>query len=574
MGARGNALGPRGRIGLPCVSLCRRVPFFLSFAMLTRVAAFVLLVAGVSQGQTTVSVSFDSAVREAPATGRLVLYTIRDGAPVGSESPADGPFAEDPQPLIAVDVKELAPGAAAKIDDGADAFPATLSKLPQGKYRLQAVLDLHSDNSSWKREPGNLYSDPVTVVVGAADGPVTVPIKLTHAVVEQPLPKAEGVEFVSVRSKLLSEFRGHDVMLRAGVVLPVGYDAKADRKYAAVYEVPGFGGDHRDVARMAVWRKAPAETPIGRLARNIFWIVLDPESGNGHTLFADSANNGPCARALIEELIPAIEARYRLDPRPAARLLRGHSSGGWSTLWLALNYPQTFGATWSTSPDPVDFRRFQLIDIYGQRSFYSVSGYPPPDSPDTPQLLRLAKVPAGLKPSGIPDGPEMIVSYRLGGRVLMTVEQEARGEDVLGPDNTSGQQWDSWFAVFGPRNAAGHPAALFDPKTGVIDRAVAEQFRKYDIAGLLRANPEKYGPLFLQRVRLIVGDQDNYFLNEAVSLLKPELEGLKTGGLPEGRHGYIKIVPGADHGSVAMSADFRAIPEEMMDHLARNKLVP
>ena len=30
-------------------------------------------------------------------------------------------------------------------------------------------------------------------------------------------------------------------------------------------------------------------------------------------------------------------------------------------LWLATEYPHIFGAAWASSPDPVDFRRFQLV---------------------------------------------------------------------------------------------------------------------------------------------------------------------------------------------------------------------
>jgi hypothetical protein len=280
-----------------------------------------------------------------------------------------------------------------------------------------------------------------------------------------------------------------------------------------------------------------------RLAQNTFWIVLDPESGNGHTLFADSANNGPRGKALTTELIPALEAKYHLKPDPFARLLRGHSSGGWSTLWLALTYPETFGATWSTSPDPVDFRRFQLPDIYGQKSMYTD--------------------PAGAE----------IPSERSQAKVKMTIRQENAAEEVLGADNTSGQQWDSWFAVFGPRNAAGHPAALFDPKTGVIDHALAEQYRKYDIGELLRAQPGTYGLTLLQRCRIAVGDQDSYYLNEAVALLKADVDKLSFLQFPEGQHGYIKILPGFDHGSIFMSPELQHIPQEMVDHLVLHKCV-
>src|SRR5262249_7109874 len=92
-------------------------------------------------------------------------------------------------------------------------------------------------------------------------------------------------------------------------------------------------------------------------------VVLDPSCRLGHHVFADSENNGPCGQALIEELIPHIEKEYRGLGLPVGRFVTGHSSGGWSSLWLQVTYPDFFGGVWSTAPDPVDFRDFQRIDL-------------------------------------------------------------------------------------------------------------------------------------------------------------------------------------------------------------------
>lgn len=297
--------------------------------------------------------------------------------------------------------------------------------------------------------------------------------------------------------------------------------------------------------------------------RSTFWIVLYPEGPNGHTLFADSANNGPCGRALVEELIPALEKKYPLMAVPEARLLRGHSSGGWSTLWLATEYPGVFGACWSSSPDPVDFRRFQLTNIYDAHNFY---GFPTNGLRSTAAYAAeewAKKVPQGVVPATSDAGPggvDRLVSFRRDGKAVMTVEREARGEDVLGPDNTSGQQWDSWFAAWGARNERGNPAALFDAETGALDRAAAERYRRFDIADRLRRDPAKYLPIFKERVRLVVGGADNFFLNEAVALLKEDVE--RLGGGAKG-DGYITIVPGLDHSSIFSSDALKGFESEM-----------
>lgn len=147
-------------------------------------------------------------------------------------------------------------------------------------------------------------------------------------------------------------------------------------------------------------------------------------------------------------------------------------------------------------------------------------------------------------------------------------------EEVLGPDNTSGQQWDSWFAVWGPRNHRGNPAALFDPATGVIDRAVAERYRDYDIAELVRRDPGRYALLFQERIRLVVGDRDNYYLNEAVALLKQDVEKVSFLHLPEGGHGFVTIVLGRDHGSILATPEVQGFVGDMVDHLRRAGYIP
>src|SRR5207245_1821593 len=104
-------------------------------------------------------------------------------------------------------------------------------------------------------------------------------------------------------------------------------------------------------------------------------VVLDPSCRLGHHVFADSENNGPYGKALIEESIPHIEKQFRGIGLPAARFVTGHSSGGWSSLWLQITYPDFFGGVWATAPDPVDFRDFSRIDLpWPEDNFFTDPG--------------------------------------------------------------------------------------------------------------------------------------------------------------------------------------------------------
>ncbi len=491
------------------------------------------------------AVSFDAGVRASPVSGRLVVYLIRPGAKVGERAqPSDAPFFGDPQPCAGIDVKELAPGSKVIVDDGAAAYPEALSKLPKGSYRVQAVLDQVRDNSNWRREAGNLYSKTVTVEIDPALEGVHA-IVLTEVTKPRTPSPVEGAEIFEHRSKMLSEFHGRDIVMKVGVVKPI--DWQEGRSYAAVYEVPGYGGDSR-TALMIARGRTPERVASMPQAEHELWsaafrIVLDPESGTGtgHTLFADSDNNGPWSRALVEELIPALEAKYGLIRRAEARLIAGHSSGGWSSLWLQLTHPNFFGGAWPSAPDPVDFRAFQRTNIYEDAGIYLDTRGDDPTKP-TPSFTTLS------------------------GEVTMTVRTENLVEEVIGPRNTSGQQWDSWKAVFGPRGADGLPADLFDPRTGMIDRTVAEAFRRYDIGELLRKNPEKIGRVFREKVRLIVGDADNYGLELAVMLLDEDLQRLCTKHGIESGAGYVKVLPG-DHGTVMANPEARNARAEMIECL-------
>jgi len=42
----------------------------------------------------------------------------------------------------------------------------------------------------------------------------------------------------------------------------------------------------------------------------------------------------PRGEALVKEFIPYLESQFHLIAKPEARIVTGHSSGGWSSLWL------------------------------------------------------------------------------------------------------------------------------------------------------------------------------------------------------------------------------------------------
>lgn len=481
--------------------------------------------------------------------GRLLLFLKGDLPRLRKAVPTDAPFFEAPQPMFGRAVESLVPGQAIEFDEQTIAFPVPFEQL-QGRFEMQAVFDRDRTASGFMA-PGNLVSEVTTIDLDPAR-PEKVTVTFSRRLPPaEALPKDQGVIWEELRSDLLTRALGHEQFIRAGIVLPRGYHDTnwPRREWPVIFVIPGFGGRHIMATHYA---KLVAAERTQLVAPQAIWVVLDPESPLGHHLFADSEAHGPRARSLVEEFIPYLESKYRIVARPEARIVTGHSSGGWSALWLALDHPETFGACFASGPDPVDFSAFQVSDLYHDESMFV-------DAEDHARPSYRQMI-----------GPEFE-------RVLMTAAQECAMERVLSPDGASGQQWDAWASVFGRIDASGlRVKPMFDAQTGVIDRAVVERdWSRYDIARRIDRDWKTLGPIMMERVRVLCGDRDDFYLNRAVEKLR-DLVARRRAETPESAEsaqakGYIEIVRGATHGSLPSLALLRW-HTEMRDHLRRHGL--
>jgi S-formylglutathione hydrolase FrmB len=477
------------------------------------VLVFSALPAAAPAAPLSFHLTFDRAVCDRPFTGRVyVLLSKNDVKQLPS-----GPNWSRPEPFFAREVRDWQPGQTLVVDGLALSHPQPLAKVPAGTYTIQAVMDLDRGGRSFSAAGGNIYSKAVRRPFDpASTGPVA--LRLDQVYHERPFRETPHVKLVDVESKLLSAFYARPTRLRAGVVLPASYASSATRRYPVVYEIPGFGGTH-----FAAFMRA--EQNITDLAgTEALWVVLDPDCPLGHHVFADSANNGPCGRALIEELIPAVETKFRaLGPR--ARLVTGHSSGGWSSLWLQVTYPDQFAGVWSTAPDPVAFHDFQQIDLYrpGVNMFSDERGRPRP-------LSR--------------------------GAMSIIYKNFSDMEEVMG----HGGQLGSFEAVFSPRGPDGKPRRLWDRTTGAVDPEVARAWQRYDICLTLEHNWKTVGPRLAGKLHVYMGGQDTFFLEGATALLKQTLARL-------GSDAVVEIVPGRNHGTLVDKAMRQRIAREMAERL-------
>jgi S-formylglutathione hydrolase FrmB len=463
------------------------------------------------------------------AIGKDLSTTAKDGRLFVILAPTDNPEPRltlgqsglgAPQ-VLALDIKGFAPGATAVVDAHAFGFPrANLAELPAGDYMAQALFDCSTD-LRLPAAPDNLYSKPQKIHLDPAqDGHWK--LDLSEQVPAEQLPADTAqIKFVKIQSKLLSEFYGRPIFLRAGIILPRDYERAPSRRYPLLVRIAGLNGRYTSVLNLMGETSAFRKTWQADDMPRLILLQLDGAGPYGDPYYVNSANNGPFGDALVQELIPQVEARFRAIGQPRGRVLNGNSTGGWVSLALQVFYPDFFNGTWSSCPDPVDFRALELVNIYQDDNAY-VNKY----------------------------GNERPSTREPNGDVTLLMRREVGVENLLGRGNSftlSGEQWGEWNAAFGPRGADGLPVPLWDPQTGKINHAVAEQWKKYDLRLVLEQNWPTLGPKLRGKIHISAGEADGFFLNNAVHLLdqslakaKPPFEGKIVYGMGQG-HGWFDL---------------------------------
>jgi hypothetical protein len=441
-------------------------------------------------------VGYPATLGNRPLTARV--YVMLGPGRSGVE-PRFGPDWFRPQPFFARDVKDWKPGQTVRIDSHATGYPGPLDTLEAGEYTAQAVVRLNPDTHSIGTGEGNAYGPAALAKIGSQEsGPIK--LEVNQLVPPRKFQETERIKLAEIDSPLLSAFHHRPIKHRAAVILPESTPAG---KVPTLYIIPGFGGDHHMASTFV-------SNPRVEYGKDLVRVILDPDCGTGHHVFADSATNGPRGKALVEEFIPYLEKTFPLVADPRARLLNGHSSGGWSSLWLQVTYPHYFGGTWSTSPDPVDFRDFQKINIYapGENMFRDRQG----------QRRPIARM--GIMP---------VIYY----------DRFSKMEEAMG----NGGQLGSFEAVFSPLGNDGLPRRLWNRESGAIDLDVAKAWEAYDIRLVLERNWTTLGPKLAGKIHVITGGLDSFYLEGAVALLKESLAVLKSDAV-------VEIILNRDHGTI------------------------
>jgi len=493
-------------------------------------------------------ISFPAAAHAGPITGRVFVALAARETPEPIQQAGSW---TGQTPFFGLDIDELAPGRGVTLDASAGGFPArSLKDVPAGDYYVQALVNVYSrfhrsdghtiwahmdqwEGQRFNRSPGNLYSEVRKVHLDPAAG-YHVALELSTAIPAAPVPAdTPWVKHIKIQSRLLTAFWGHPFYLGATVLLPKGFDEHPDERYPAIYiqghfglnppfgftENPNGGRGGRGGGGRGGYEFQQQWTS-DKFPRMVAVTFQHPTPYFDDSYAVNSANNGPYGDALLKELIPYLEDHFRLIRAPYARVLTGGSTGGWESLALQVYHPDFFGGTWTLYPDPVDFRRDQLVNIYDDENAFTAPGYQ----------------------YNVPERPMMRTAD---GQVQVTMRQMSQLEDVLGSHGRSAQQFEAWEAVYSPVGEDGYPQPLWDKRTGKIDHSVAKYMRDhgYDLTAYLKTNWDKIGPQLKDKLHVYVGDMDNYYLNLAVYMLEDYMKTTGAGavfeyGRPMKGHGW------------------------------------
>ncbi|MEP7144288.1 MAG: hypothetical protein ABI707_15495 [Ferruginibacter sp.] len=494
------------------------------------VLTFLYFILMLTAGAQIFSVMLPDSLSKTPLDGRLLLILSNNNKAEPRFQVNGGPST---QLIFGMDVENWKPGTTKMISTTAYGYPKeSLRDVPEGEYFVQVVLHIYEtfhrkdghvvklpmdrgEGQHWNLAPGNLFSIPLKIKFNPRTKNIST-IALSKII--PPFKEPEDnqyVKHIKIQSKLLSEFWGRPIFLGAHILLPEGWNTHPDVKYPLAVFHGHFPEDFGD------WRTTPPDENLKPDTSDRFHItgynkITQQENYNFYKLWTgtgfprviaieiqhanqfyddsyavNSANIGPYGDAITYELIPEIEKRFRGIGKGWARFMYGGSTGGWEVLAAQVFYPDEYNGCYAACPDPIDFSRYTVVDIYKDKNAYYLE--------------------SAFKITSRPGMRDYL------GHVSTTLKDLNQLELALGDKTRSGEQWDIWEAVFSPVAKDGYPARIWNKQTGVIDREVAAYWKEhFDLTHIIQRDWQRLGDKLKGKIHIYAGDMDNYYLNNAV----------------------------------------------------------
>ncbi len=177
-----------------------------------------------------------------------------------------------------------------------------------------------------------LISGIVLAAPGTAQAPGSDPVRVDQIDwINPPIELSPGLTHDTFRSRSMDREVGYSIYL------PPGYE-ESGLIYPVVYWLHGRSGNESDTR--------PAEALHEAIqADGTQPMVLVLANGGVASGYIDNPHTGVMGESVVvEDLIPHVEANYRVHAEPGGRGLGGFSMGGAGAIRIALRHPELFGS--------------------------------------------------------------------------------------------------------------------------------------------------------------------------------------------------------------------------------------
>ncbi|MGZ6122030.1 MAG: alpha/beta hydrolase [Vulcanimicrobiaceae bacterium] len=268
------------------------------------------------------------------------------------------------------------------------------------------------------------------------------------------------------------------------VYLPPGYDAEGSRSYPVLYCLHGYTGDAAALVSARPWETNVIQwmdrLVTGAAMPEALLVIVDGFTRLGGSQYVDSVHNGAYATYVTRDVIGHVDRNYRTIAQEGGRAVLGKSSGGFGSMYLAMQYPGTFAAFASHSGD----------------SYFRYAH--PPAFPTVQRTLEK-------------------FDWNIARFVEHFEKQNKRPQTDYETMEMLG-----YAAAYSPRSATAFDLELpFDRKTGALDDAIFARWLAYDPVEMAASKQQELSRLRLRY--LDCGRRDEYGLDIGARVMAARL---------------------------------------------------
>ena len=160
------------------------------------------------------------------------------------------------------------------------------------------------------------------------------------------------IERITVPSKSLEGNLEGDASTRnVTVYLPPSYATDQARRFPVVYLLHGFGdGDNAFTERISRLVESADRLAGAQGFSSPIVVTPDAQTLHGNSLYSSSPATGDWEKFIAEELVAAIDGKYRTYAQRMSRGIGGHGAGGYGALRIGMKYPRVFSSLYAMSP--------------------------------------------------------------------------------------------------------------------------------------------------------------------------------------------------------------------------------